>query len=59
MNTHWANFAKKGDPGAPWPRFTLAREAQIEFGAEGPKAHDRFLKAWRDTVEAEYATPAR
>ncbi|HEY8573803.1 carboxylesterase/lipase family protein [Phenylobacterium sp.] len=59
MNTHWANLAKKGDPGAPWPRFTLAREAQIEFGADGPQPRERFLKDWRDAVEAEYAAPAR
>lgn len=59
MNAYWAAFAKKGDPdsagGVMWPRFTAAKEGQIEFGSDGPKAREHFLKAWRDTVEAEYA----
>jgi para-nitrobenzyl esterase len=56
MNAYWANFAKTGNPGSAagvvWPKFDLAKEAQIEFGAEGPKAHEHFLKDWRDFVEA-------
>jgi para-nitrobenzyl esterase len=56
MNAYWAAFAKKGDPdsagGVRWPKFTAAGEGQIEFGAEGPKAREHFLKAWRDVAEA-------
>jgi para-nitrobenzyl esterase len=52
MNAFWATFAKTGDPGAAWPRFDAAREAEMEFGAEGPKVRERHLKAWRDFVEA-------
>jgi para-nitrobenzyl esterase len=55
MNAHWANFARTGDPGAAWPRFDPAREAQIEFGADGPQVRERFLKEWRDFVEASVA----
>jgi para-nitrobenzyl esterase len=59
MNAYWAAFAKTGNPdsagGVAWPKFTPAREGQIEFGAEGPKVREHFQKAWRDAVEAEYA----
>ncbi|MBX3482059.1 carboxylesterase family protein [Phenylobacterium sp.] len=57
MNRYWANFARTGRPGAvggvAWPKFDLAREAQIEFGAEGPKVREHLLKDWRDFVEAQ------
>jgi para-nitrobenzyl esterase len=52
MNAHWAAFAKAGDPGASWPKFTAQTEAQIEFGADGPQVREHFLKAWRDWSEA-------
>jgi para-nitrobenzyl esterase len=56
MNAYWASFAKTGAPGSAggvaWPKFDAASEGQIEFGAEGPKARQHFLKAWRDFVEA-------
>jgi para-nitrobenzyl esterase len=56
MNAYWAAFARSGAPGSAgglaWPRFDAATEGQIEFGAEGPKARQHFLKAWRDFVEA-------
>lgn len=56
MNAYWANFARTGKPGTAagvaWPKFDLAKEAQIEFGAEGPKVRERFLKDWRDFAEA-------
>jgi para-nitrobenzyl esterase len=59
MNAYWAAFAKRGDPdsaGGPlWPKFTLAKEGQIEFGADGPQPREHFLKSWRDVVEAEWA----
>lgn len=55
MTAYWAAFARTGDPGSAggpaWPKFDAAREAQIEFGAAGPKVHEHFLKAWRDAVE--------
>ena len=51
MNAYWTAFAKTGNPGATWPKFTPDTEAQIEFGADGPKAREHFLKAWRDFVE--------
>jgi para-nitrobenzyl esterase len=56
MNAYWANFAKTGSPGSAagvaWPKFDAAKEAQIEFGAEGPKVREHLLKDWRDFVEA-------
>jgi para-nitrobenzyl esterase len=56
MNAYWTAFAKTGNPGAAggpaWPRYDLAKEGQIEFGAEGPKVREHFLQAWRDYVEA-------
>jgi len=52
MNAYWTAFAKTGNPGATWPKFTPDTETQIEFGADGPKAREHFLKAWRDFVEA-------
>jgi para-nitrobenzyl esterase len=56
MSQYWANFAKTGNPGAvagvAWPKFDAAKEGQVEFGAEGVKAREHFLKAWRDVAEA-------
>lgn len=56
MSRYWANFAKTGDPGAAdgvaWPRFEAARERQVEFGDDGVKVREHFLKTWRDAVEA-------
>lgn len=56
MTTYWANFARTGDPGAAggvtWPRFTADQEAQVEFGDGGVGVRERFLKDWRDVVEA-------
>ena len=57
MNAYWAAFAKTGDPGKAggpvWPKFDLAKEGQIEFGADGPQVREHFLKAWRDFVEGQ------
>lgn len=56
MNRYWANFAKTGEPGAAagvaWPKFEAVKEAQVEFGDDGVKVREHFLKAWRDVVEA-------
>lgn len=56
MNAYWAAYAKTGKPGAAggvaWPAFDAAKEAQIEFGPEGPKVREHFLKTWRDFAEA-------
>jgi para-nitrobenzyl esterase len=56
MNAYWTSFVKTGAPdsaGGPlWPAFDATKEAQIEFGAEGPVVREHFLKSWRDFVEA-------
>ena len=56
MNAYWTAFAKTGAPGSAggpaWPKFDLAKEGQIEFGADGPQVREHFLKPWRDFVEA-------
>jgi para-nitrobenzyl esterase len=52
MTGFWAAFAKSGNPGAGWPRFTAAEEKQVEFGEGGVTVRERFLKPWRDVVEA-------
>jgi para-nitrobenzyl esterase len=55
VNAYWAAFIKTGNPdsagGPAWPRFTPATETFMEFGAEGPVAHDHFLKAQLDWQE--------
>ena len=51
MTSSWASFAKSGNPGPAWPKFDAAKEAQVEFGAEGVKVREHFLKDWRDVVE--------
>jgi para-nitrobenzyl esterase len=59
MNAYWTAFARTGNPGSAggpaWPKFDLAKEGQIEFGAEGPKVREHFLQAWRDFVESTQA----
>jgi len=56
MNAYWTAFAKTGQPGSAggpaWPKFDLAKEGQIEFGADGPQVREHLLKPWRDLVEA-------
>jgi len=56
MNAYWTAFAKTGAPGSAggpaWPKFDLAQEGQIEFGADGPQVREHLLKPWRDLVEA-------
>lgn len=52
MNTAWAAFAKSGDPGKAWPRYTLDRQAQIEFASDGAKVREKFMAERLDVVEA-------
>ncbi|MDB5464851.1 MAG: carboxylesterase type [Phenylobacterium sp.] len=55
VNAYWAAFIKSGAPdsagGPAWPRFTPATEASMEFGADGPVAHEHHLKAQLDWQE--------
>jgi para-nitrobenzyl esterase len=55
VNAYWAAFAKKGTPdsagGPAWPRYTLAREPSMEFGAEGPQVREKHLAARLDWIE--------
>jgi para-nitrobenzyl esterase len=61
MNAYWAAYAKTGAPGSAggpaWPKFDAGAEGQIEFGDGGPQVRQRFLKPWRDYVEAGVKTP--
>ncbi|MBU1375351.1 MAG: carboxylesterase family protein [Alphaproteobacteria bacterium] len=52
MHGYWASFAKTGNPRAGWPKFDPANERQVEFGDEGVRVREHFLKDQRDTVEA-------
>lgn len=40
MRTHWCDFVKRGDPGAPWPRFELDRRSMRIFDSTDRIAHD-------------------
>jgi len=55
VNAYWASFIKTGSPdsagGPAWPKFAPG-ETYMEFGADGPKPHDHFLKAQLDWQEA-------
>ena len=55
VNAYWAAFIKSGNPGTAggpaWPKFA-PNETFMEFGANGPVAHDHFLKAQLDWQEA-------
>jgi para-nitrobenzyl esterase len=55
INAYWAAFAKSGNPdsagGVAWPRFDAAKEASIEFGADGVKVHEHQFKARLDVTE--------
>ena len=54
VNAYWAAFVKTGNPdsagGPAWPKFA-PNETFMEFGADGPKPHDHFLKAQLDWQE--------
>jgi para-nitrobenzyl esterase len=55
MNAYWAAFAKSGTPdsagGVAWPKFDAAKEASLEFGADGPKPHEHQFKDRLDFTE--------
>jgi para-nitrobenzyl esterase len=61
MMAYWVAFAKTGDPGeaggARWPRYTLAADQLLEFGADGIHARAGFEKARLDWL-AEHVAPA-
>ena len=55
MHAYWVAFAKTGDPdsaGGPlWPRYTLAGDQLLEFGADGVHERDGYAKARLDLLE--------
>ncbi|HZZ30707.1 MAG TPA: carboxylesterase family protein [Phenylobacterium sp.] len=55
VNAYWAAFIKTGNPdsagGPAWPKFAPS-ETYMEFSADGPAAHEHFLKAQLDWQEA-------
>jgi para-nitrobenzyl esterase len=55
MNAYWAAFAKSGTPdsagGVAWPKFDAAKEASLEFGAEGPQPREHQFKDRLDFTE--------
>jgi para-nitrobenzyl esterase len=56
MHAYWVAFAKTGDPaaagGPAWPRYTLAGDELLEFGADGAQVRKGFKKARLDLIEA-------
>ena len=46
LQDYWVAFAKTGDPNrpglAPWPRFTLAGQAYLDFEDQGPQPKARL-----------------
>jgi para-nitrobenzyl esterase len=54
VNAYWAAFIKTGNPdsagGPAWPKFA-PNETYMEFSADGPAAHEHFLKAQLDWQE--------
>jgi para-nitrobenzyl esterase len=54
VNAYWAAFIKSGNPdsagGPAWPKFANG-ETYMEFGADGPKPQDHFLKPQLDWQE--------
>ncbi len=56
MHAYWVAFAKTGDPdsagGPKWPRYTLAGDQLLEFGADGVRERDGYAKARLDLLEA-------
>jgi para-nitrobenzyl esterase len=57
MHAYWVAFAKTGDPGSAggpaWPRYTLAGDPLLEFGADGIGVRTDFEKARLDLLEAD------
>jgi para-nitrobenzyl esterase len=56
MHAYWVAFAKTGDPGAAggpaWPRYTVAGDELVEFGADGVNVRKGFDKDRLDLIEA-------
>ena len=57
MHAYWVAFAKTGDPdsagGPRWPRYTVAGDELLEFGADGVKVRKGFAKDRLDLIEAD------
>ena len=57
MHAYWVAFAKTGDPasagGPAWPRYTLAGDPLLQFGADGIAVRKDFEKARLDLLEAD------
>jgi len=57
MHAYWVAFAKTGDPGSAggpaWPRYTVAGDELLEFGADGVNVRKGFEKARLDLLEAD------
>jgi para-nitrobenzyl esterase len=56
MHAYWVAFAKTGDPdsagGPHWPRYTVAGDELLEFGADGVNVRKGFAKDRLDLIEA-------
>jgi para-nitrobenzyl esterase len=56
MHAYWVAFAKTGDPGGAggprWPRYAVAGDALLEFGADGVNVRKGFAKDRLDLIEA-------
>jgi para-nitrobenzyl esterase len=56
MHAYWVAFAKTGDPGGAggpaWPRYTVAGDELLEFGADGVNVRKGFAKDRLDLLEA-------
>ena len=56
MHAYWVAFAKSGDPdsagGPKWPRYTVAGDELLEFGADGVHVRKGFAKDRLDLIEA-------
>jgi para-nitrobenzyl esterase len=56
MHAYWVAFAKTGDPGSAggpaWPRYTVAGDELLEFGADGVNVRKGFAKDRLDQIEA-------
>jgi para-nitrobenzyl esterase len=56
MHAYWVAFAKTGDPdsagGPAWPRYTLAGDQLLEFGADGVNVRAGFAKDRLDLIES-------
>ncbi len=56
MHAYWVAFAKTGDPGSAggprWPRYTVAGDELLEFGADGVNVRKAFANDRLDLIEA-------